>query len=149
WVFDRSPLYRFEWAKRWAGDPRRIVNLHTGFDETSHELARLFPEAELMVLDLYDPDRMTEASIQRAHRYQARRGISPLPATRVTHDALPAADDSVDALFSILAVHEVRRPEDRRRLFEEIRRCLRPGGRLLLLEHLRDPANFLAFGPQF
>ena len=150
WVYDRSPLYRFEWAAPWARSSS-VVNIHSGFDESSIALRAAFPEAQLHILELHDPARMTEPSIARARRYQER--IAPPwlgPMTRrMTQATLPLANGSVDAVFAILALHEVRIGEDRRRLFSEIQRILRGGGHLILLEHLRDTANFLVFGPQF
>lgn len=152
WIYDRSRLYGFEWAKLWAGEGARcVVNLHSGFDETSVGLKRALPDAWLVVLDFYDGERMTEASIARARKYQARTAPSWLmettQATRV--GKLPLIDGEVDALFVILAAHEIREPADRVSFFGELKRILRPGGRMLLLEHLRDAANFVAFGPQF
>ena len=34
-------------------------------------------------------------------------------------------------------------------LLSELRRALAPGGKIVLAEHLRDAANFFAFGPGF
>jgi SAM-dependent methyltransferase len=151
-IYDRSPLYRFEWARRWAGEsPRRIANIHSGFDESSEALRAAFPDAHLQILELHDPTRMTEPSIARAQRYQER--IAPAwlgqMTTRVTPEALPLGDESIDVGFAILAAHEVRIAEDRRKIFTEISRVLAIGGRFILVEHLRNTANFAVFGPQF
>jgi SAM-dependent methyltransferase len=152
WIYDRSPLYRFEWAKQLAGPaPRRILNLHSGFDESSIALRQAFPDATLDVLDFYDARRMTEPSIARARRYQARTAPAWLTSqTRPARPtALPLEDASADVAFVILSAHEIRDPADRRAFFAELARALPPGGRVILVEHLRDPANFLVFGPQF
>lgn len=152
WIYDRSRLYRFDWARRWAGDDVKcVVNLHSGFDETSEGLKRMFGDARLVILDFYDRERMTEASIARARLYQAKTAPPWLaPMTRSTNvSVLPLADDEADAVFAILAAHEIREPADRAAFFAQVRRILRPGGRFVLLEHLRDGANFIAFGPQF
>lgn len=152
WIYDRSRLYAFEWARHWAGDGAKcVVNLHSGFDETSEGLGRVFGDARLIILDFYDRERMTEASIARARLYQAKTAPAWLaPMTRSTRvSALPLKDDEADAVFAILAAHEIREPADRAAFFAQVRRVLRPGGRFILLEHLRDPANFIAFGPQF
>ena len=54
-------------------------------------------------------------------------------------EALPFPDDAFDTVVSTLVLCTV---EDPQRSFAEIRRVLAPGGRLLLLEHVRstDPA---------
>lgn len=146
YVYDRSPLYRFGWlAGRLSASPRRWVNIHAGFDETSHLLAALFPVAEGRVLDIHDPGEMTEPSIEEARRLVR----SPIPAEPADFRALPLPDGSCDAAFLIFAAHELRCHDARVQLFREVVRSLRPGGKLILLEHLRDCANFVAFGPGF
>ena len=57
--------------------------------------------------------------------------------------------ESVDLALGILALHEIRQPQERTTIFRSISAALRPGGRCVVVEHLRDTPNFLAFGPGF
>jgi len=49
----------------------------------------------------------------------------------------------------LLSAHELRRHDDRVTLLRETARVVAPAGRIVVAEHLRDLANFLAFGPGF
>jgi SAM-dependent methyltransferase len=148
WVYDRSPLGRWDWlAGLLPAPPRRWTSVHAGLDETFGALRRIFPAGPAdtgTVLDVYDPAEMTEPSIARARRLALDRS-----ATAADFRNLPLPDASQNAVFLLFAIHELRRPESRLRLFREIARVLAPGGRAVLVEHLRDLRNFLAFGPGF
>lgn len=143
YIYDRSPLSAWSWLPGLLpAPPRRWASLHAGLDETFGELERLFPEGGT-TLDVYDPREMTEPSIERARR------LTPTPAAAADFRALPFPDGSLDAVFLVFAAHELRRPESRLLFFREIVRSLAPGGRVVLVEHLRDARNFLVFGPGF
>lgn len=146
-VYDRSELYRWTWLTRaLAGqDPKSMIVCHSGFDEVSQDLRQRYANSEWIVLDHYDPKRMTEASIRRA-----RKRFPPSEGTRsAPYDHWPVDSESTDAIFGLLAIHELRTEAERTAWFGEALRCLKIGGRVVLAEHLRDLANFVAFGPGF
>jgi SAM-dependent methyltransferase len=144
YVYDRSSLYRWDWiAAHFPAAPARWANIHAGLDETTPALRAIFPDGAFDVIDIYDPEEMTEASIRRARRL-AHPAYAAVPARP---EALPLADGGCDAIFLIFAAHEIRRRAPRAAFFAELRRSLAPGGRVLLVEHLRNGPNFAAFGP--
>jgi ubiquinone/menaquinone biosynthesis C-methylase UbiE len=144
YVYDRSDLYRWQWIRTMvARNPHHIVNIHAGLDETSVALQEMFPASEVTILDVYDADDMPEPSIARA-RQEVRSGLAAVSAD---FRSLPLADASADLVTVIFVAHELRRQEAKEAFFREVERVLRPGGRLLLVEHLRDAWNFCAFGP--
>jgi ubiquinone/menaquinone biosynthesis C-methylase UbiE len=65
----------------------------------------------------------------------------PLTLTQATAEALPFADGSFDCAVATLVFCSVNDPG---RAFQEIRRVLKPGGTLLLLEHVRAQSPFAA-----
>jgi SAM-dependent methyltransferase len=156
-VYDWSPLMRW----RWLGDvlrstPRSWINIHAGLDESTTALRRVFGEADVAptcsgdvtagsgrVFDIFDPVVMTEPSIARARH----DSIGVAPAEAVDFRRLPAVSASADAVLLLMSAHELRDARDREALFAEVRRVLAPGGRAIVAEHLRDAANFAAFGP--
>jgi SAM-dependent methyltransferase len=147
WVYDRSDLYRWKWlARALSGDKfEHAVFCHSGFDEASVDLRSRLDLSNWTVLDHYDPQQMTESSIRRA-----RLMFPPTAETlHAAFDRWPLAEQAVDCVFGLLAIHELRSEEERAAWFAEAHRCLKPGGRVVLVEHTRDLANFLAFGPGF
>lgn len=144
-VYDCSDLHGWSWLDRaLQGLPmRQAILCHSGFDETSSELRERFSDVQWNILDHYDPERMTEPSIHRA-----RRLFPPTTGTLAcSYDAWPLSAESADIVFALLAIHELRAETERTAWFAEAKRCLRKGGRVVLVEHVRDVANFLAFGP--
>jgi SAM-dependent methyltransferase len=142
WAYDRSPLRQWEWIAPALGYlPRRWINLHAGLDESTPKLRKLFAGASGRTFDFFDPAQMTEPSIRRA------RDTAAIVAEPARFDSLPLRDGECDAAFLLLSAHELRRPAVRVAMLREVRRVLTEGGRVIVAEHLRDLANFIAFGP--
>jgi len=146
-VYDRSDLYRWGWLDRALRgiEMRHAVFCQTGLDEVSVALREKYPHVQWHMLDHFDENRMTEASIHRARAlFPPPPGTVPAP-----YNGWPLPSGSADVVFGLLAIHELRTEAERSAWFGECARCLREGGRVILVEHLRDVANFGAFGPAF
>lgn len=145
-VYDRSRLMDWDWVLQALGfSPRSWINLHAGHDESSAALTRIFSGGSGRVFDIYDPKEMTEGSIAIARRL----AHNDVPAETADFRHLPLPKGTVDVAMLLLSAHELRSAESRSALFGELRRVLGPAGRVVVAEHLRDWANFLAFGPGF
>jgi len=144
YIYDRAGIYDALWIERALfTSPKRWALFHAGLDEFSPILRKLFPESDGLIADLFDPNEMTEPSIKRARRLTKDSARS----IHVNFRALPMRDNELDAAFVFFSAHELRKPESRILFFSELRRVLRSHGEMILLEHLRDWPNFLAFGP--
>ena len=144
YVYDRSPLLRWQWLGDVLGSGAgNWANIHAGLDQSSESLVRLFPSEHPRILDIYTPSEMSEPSILRA-RMSAH---SLVPFERAIPSALPLEDGGRDTIFLIFVAHELRKQDARLQFFREIHRVLNAGGKLVLVEHLRDWKNFVAFGP--
>jgi ubiquinone/menaquinone biosynthesis C-methylase UbiE len=140
YVYDSSLLYTLNFIKPKNTDTV-IVNINAGFDETSALLKEKFKDAELIVLDFYDPTMHTEVSIKRA-----RKAYSAFPNTKqITTNYIPLADNCAEKIFLIFAAHEIRQEKERIEFFKELKRVLKPEGEIYVTEHLRDIPNFLAY----
>lgn len=141
-IYDRSHLYHMPWMDHVVGaEPRHVLNLNAGFDESSVIIQERFPRSELTVVDLFDAARCTEPSIARA-----RRSYPPYPGTLVIADGkLPSRNTSIDLVVAFLSLHEIRGHADRVALLKDVQRSLSPDGHLIVTEHLRDLSNALAF----
>ncbi len=146
YVYDLSPLYALSWLKEeQIIDDDVLVNIHAGFDETSVLLNARYPQADLRVFDFYDPAKHTEISIERA-----RKAYPPYPCTlKVETDQILLPTGAADAVFVLLTAHEIRNDAERVVFFTEVRRLLKTDGVVVVVEHLRDLPNFIAYNIGF
>jgi ubiquinone/menaquinone biosynthesis C-methylase UbiE len=146
YVYDLSNLYRLDWLNELSMTPNgTVVNITAGFDESSILFRNKFPNAELLVYDFYDPIYHTEVSIKRA-----RKAYPPFPNTRrINTSDLPLQNNYADNVFVILSAHEIRNEEERNTFFIELKRILKHTGKIVVIEHLRDAPNFLAYNIGF
>lgn len=77
-----------------------------------------------------DPD---ERALARA-QHKADAASVAIELHRCFSDALPYADATFDRVFSSFMFHHLKGVEERQRTLSEIRRVLKPGGRLQLLD---------------
>ncbi len=142
-VYDRSGLQDGAWLNGLEGMAiHRIAAFHAGQDEASTLLAERFPEAQRATYDIYDPAKAATDSLRRARALAHGDG-----AQRVDPAALPLAEAELDLACLVFSAHEIRGHRDRVAFFLQLRRALRTGGRVVLVEHLRDGWNGLAYGP--
>jgi len=148
YVYDFSGYYDFHWLKKVIevpGEVKLITNINAGFDETSFIIEEKFPQADLKVFDFYDVKRHTEPAIKRA-----RKVSLVYPDTRsISSNSIPLDDRSVDIVFLLSAVHEIRSHEEKIRFLKECYRVCKPNGKVIMVEHLRDFPNFVAFSVGF
>ncbi len=87
-------------------------------------------------LVLAEPDRHMGKRLRE--RVNADPPAFPVEVITAPAEELPFADESFDTVVSTLVLCTVTSPS---RAAEEIARVLRPGGQLLLIEHVRDPKS--------
>ncbi len=143
-VYDHSDLYKLE---RW---PDRVIPreansatlVHAGFDPASRKLIEKYPDFQWTVLDFFDAGTTTETSIRTA-----RKLFPPVQGEiQIKASDWPLEDSSQDVIFIISAAHEIRHDPERSAFFREASRCVKPTGRVVVIEQLRDLRNFLVFG---
>jgi SAM-dependent methyltransferase len=109
----------------------RVLEVGPGTGYYSLTVARrLGPGGQLDLLDLQQP--MLDEAMRRA----AAAGIANVTATRGDARALPFPDRAFDAAFLVATLGEI---PDRDRALGELRRVLKPGGRLVVGEGQPDP----------
>ncbi|KUJ55574.1 class I SAM-dependent methyltransferase [Chryseobacterium aquaticum] len=148
YVYDFSGYYNFKWLKKCKIDEsevKQILNINAGFDETSFIIKNNFPNADLNVFDFYDAEIHTEPAIVRA-----RKVSLVYPNTQqMKSNSMEISDHSVDLIFLLSAVHEIRLNEEKIQFLKECHRVCKPNGKVIMVEHLRDLPNFFAFSVGF
>jgi ubiquinone/menaquinone biosynthesis C-methylase UbiE len=121
-------------------DGHRILEIGCGTGNLALAAARRHPGAEVIGID---PD---PAALRRARRKAGRAGL-PVLLDRAFAGDLPLPDGSIDRVLSSLMLHHLD-DDEKARALREVRRVLRPGGQLHLVDiagtsHRRGPMGHL------
>ncbi len=119
--------------------PERVLDLATGSGDVAFALARgLSPDVAITGMDFCQP-MLDEAEKKKSLRGPAAANITFRPGDGL---ALPVPDEHYDAVTISFGL---RNMADRHRALSEMRRVLRPGGRLFVLEFSQPLAWFRPF----
>jgi SAM-dependent methyltransferase len=144
YVYDFSGFYNFDWLKKMKIEDTKDkfnLNINAGFDETSFIIKSILPFSKLQVYDFYNAKHHTEQAITRARKVSLF-----YPNTQqINSNSIPLNDNSVDNIFLLSAIHEIRRHDEKVQFLKECRRVCKPNGKVIMVEHLRNFPNFVAF----
>lgn len=138
-IYDRRGLAQGAWLQQAHGE--RVLVVHTGHDLASAIVRQRWAPAACRTVDVGPCIADPSASLRRARATAAASGDA------VTTPVLPLAEGEADLVLAVFALHELRQPTLRVALCREMRRVLAPAGRMVVVEHLRDGWNVLAYGP--
>jgi ubiquinone/menaquinone biosynthesis C-methylase UbiE len=104
----------------------RVLDIGCGTGTLVIRIKRLHPQIDIVGLD---PD---PKALARAAKKAAKARVS-IPFDRGFSDQMPYPAASFDRVFSSLMFHHIE-PDDREKTLREVRRVLKPGGSLHLLD---------------
>ncbi len=125
-----------------------VACIDLGLKQQALTVAAQLVKGKLYVVDVYNPQWNTGQALQRA------RGYAPLTISDpriIWYDSplnlLPLPNNSVTAVFLPQILSEFNQHGDRETLLREIRRILKPNGRLLFSERMATRTNWLTLAP--
>ncbi|MEO8516931.1 MAG: methyltransferase [Flavobacterium sp.] len=142
YIYDYSDIYEIEYLNELnISQEDKLVNIHAGFDEFSFAIAEKFKTQNLSVFDFYNPKKHTEISIERA-----RKVSSVFPNTQsIETSTIRLEPESVATIFVLFSAHEIRNLQERIVFFKQMEKALHKNGQIIVMEHLRDLPNFIAY----
>jgi ubiquinone/menaquinone biosynthesis C-methylase UbiE len=125
----------------------KLANIDLGLRQQAIMLSRHLTTGKITVIDVYNPQLATGSSLARARLQAPSSKQDPRLTWSDGHiSLLPMPDASVTAVFMSQVLSEFGQHGDQQMLLREIRRILKPGGRLLITEQTASWLNWLLVG---
>jgi len=125
----------------------QIANIDLGLRQQALVLSRHLTTGKITVIDVYNPQFAPGKGLSRARRQAPATKHDPRLIWYDGHiNLLPMPDSSVTAVFMFHVLSEFGQEGDRQTLLREVRRILKPSGRLLIAEQTTSWLNWLLVG---
>ena len=126
-----------------------ILDLHFGTWRVSRQALELLPEASVHSVGIHDAEGESEAAVRDVWKFERPPHHPRVSCEHGRPDSLPLSDNAVDVVIMGFGIHEVHAGPERTTLMDEIKRVLRPHGKVLLVERGWSPLLLFVFGPLF
>lgn len=79
----------------------------------------------------------------------SQNGITEINTQQIASNSIPIENNTADIIFLLSAIHEIRSHKEKIQFLKECHRVSKSNGKVIMVEHLRDFPNFLAFSVGF
>ena len=141
-LYDNRRIAEAVWPLCNLSPNDHFVYIDCGLRNTAIEVSKNLMRGTLNIVDVYNPQLMPDEALKRVRTFSIKNTVLPLSDPRTTWlegrlDLLPQLDNTVPVVVCNQVLGELSL-SDRKLLLAEMKRILQPGGRLLIVEGVRD-----------
>ena len=127
-----------------------VLDVGCGLGKMTVGIAKHLKTGRVIGIDIWSKAEIPGNSVKRAMENARIEGVADKTEFRTGNIlAIPFDDESFDVVTSVSVINNLHDDKDKLKALKEIRRVLRPGGKFLMLEPLRDIQGALTFTPLF
>ncbi len=150
YVFTGVDSTRFNWIAKLLEIKGKeyVLDVGTGTGRTAVQIAKRLTTGRLVGIDIWDTMELGGSSPERAYKNAEIEGVKGRVEFRFGNVLeIPFDNDVFDIVTCSSVLNNLRREKNRIKALKEIFRVLKPKGKCMLLEPLRNFRMFCAFTP--
>lgn len=150
YVFTGVDSKRFNWIAELLGlkGTEYVLDVGSGTGRTAVQMAKRLTTGRLVGIDIWDKMELGGSSPERAYKNAEIEGVKGKVEFRFGNVLeIPFDDDVFDIVTCSSVLNNLRGEKNRIKALKEIFRVLKPKGKCMLLEPLRNFRMFCAFTP--
>jgi len=124
----------------------QVLDVGCGLGKLTVGIAKHLPRGKVVGIDIWSNAEIPGNCPERAYNNAEIEGVKDRTEFKEGNlSSLPFADNSFDVVTASSVINNLHGDEDKIKAFREIQRTLKPGGRFLMLEPLRNAYGLLTF----